>query len=414
MSALTRRTVLRAAATTGGTIAISATAGAPWAQAAPTKKRAYVLVLDGCRPDEITAECTPNLHALRSAGTWYPNARSLPVMETLPNHAMMMTGVRPDRGGVPANTIYDRELGATRTVDRPADIRVPTVLERLRERGLTTGTVLSKDYLYALFGAKATYRWEPAPLMPITDHAPDGYTYEALVAMVDEADPDMVLANFGDIDRVGHSDLGGAISLPLARWAALNNTDRLVGRFVDHLKQTGRWESSVVMVLADHSMDWSVATRVVSLGAPIWFDTSLRDRVEIAQNGGADLLYWTGPEGDRAAGLARLRRLVLAQPGVLSVHTPEELRLGPEAGDLVVYCRSGWRFSDPTIFNNPIPGNHGHPVTEPIPFFIGGGSPLVPRGVRTGVARTMDVAPTVGSIFRLPALAGGYDGTSRL
>jgi predicted AlkP superfamily pyrophosphatase or phosphodiesterase len=29
----------------------------------------------------------------------------MPVMETIPNHVMMMTGVRPDRSGVPAHAV---------------------------------------------------------------------------------------------------------------------------------------------------------------------------------------------------------------------------------------------------------------------------------------------------------------------
>lgn len=411
-----RRTLLRFAAASGATVAISGALGAPWASAASKgdQRRVYVLVTDGLRPDEITPECTPHLHALRAGGTWYPNARSLPVMETIPNHVMMMTGVRPDRSGVPANKIYDRGLGEVRDMDQPSDIKVATLIERLNARGLTTGTVLSKDYLYGVFGDRATYRWEPKPLMPITDHAPDGYTYDALVKMVDEADPHLVFVNFGDIDRVGHADLGGTTSLPAMRYAALANTDRLVGDFVEHLKAKGAWERSVIIHLADHSMDWSMAWKVISLGAPIWWDTTLRDKVEIAQNGGADCLYWTGPAGERAAGLQRLRTLVERQAGVLSVHTPAELRLGANAGDLVVYCKQGWRFSDPTIFDNPIPGNHGHPTTAPIPFVIGGGSPLVRPGTRTATAHTLDVAPTVGAIFGLPSLPGGYDGVSRL
>ena len=410
---VSRRTLLRAAAV-GGTIAISGAVAAPWAAAAPAKKRVYVLVTDGCRPDEITPWGTPNLHRLRSEGLWYPNARSLPLMETIPNHVMMMTGVRPDRGGVPANKIYDPSLGEVRDMDRPSDITFPTIIERMGQRGLTTGTVLSKDYLYGVFGTRATYRWEPEPLMPITDHAPDSFTMEALTTMVDEVDPDLVFANLGDIDRVGHSDLGGVLDLGLARKAALLSTDTLVGRFVTHLQRTGRWASSVLVVLADHSMDWSVATNVISLGAPIWFDPALRGKVAIAQNGGADLLYWTGPAAEKTAGLERLRQLVLAQRGVLSVHRPADLRLGSRAGDLVAYCKAGWRFSDPTVFDNPIPGNHGHPVTEPIPFFLSGGSPIVTRGVRSATARTIDVAPTIGQVFGIGSPRGGYDGTGRL
>lgn len=235
-----RRTLLRFAAAGGTSVAISGVLGAPGVRGAPQELAPRLRARHRRpAPRRDHRRLHPHLHALRSGGTWYPNARSLPIMETIPNHVMMMTGVRPDRSGVPANKIYDRGLGEVRDMDQPSDIKVPTVIERLNARGLTTGTVLSKDYLYGIFGDRATYRWEPKPLMPITDHAPDGYTYDALVKMVDEADPHLVFANFGDIDRVGHADLGGTINLPAMRYAALANTDRLVGNFVEHLKAKG-------------------------------------------------------------------------------------------------------------------------------------------------------------------------------
>lgn len=412
-----RRQFLKIAAAGGAAVVLSSAQGEAWASPAtgPTggRVRSYVLVVDGCRPDEITPALTPNLAALREAGTNFPAARSLPVMETIPNHVMMMTGVRPDRSGVPANSAYDRAEGVVRDLDRPADLRFPTLLERLRERGHTTGSVLSKKYLFGIFGERATYRWEPQPLLPVTGHAPDAATMDALLAMVAGPDPDVVFANLGDIDRVGHSDLSGT-TLRAARETALATTDLQVGRFVEHLKVTGKWESSVLMVLADHSMDWSIPTNVVSVDLILQSRPDLQGKVAIAQNGGADLLYWTAPEAERAAGMSAVAGLVAGHPGVLSVHSPTDLRLGPEAGDLVAFCRAGWRFSDPYVASNPIPGNHGHPATEPIPFFIAGGSPLVVRAaVSSEPARTVDVAPTVGSIYGLKPPAGGYDGVAR-
>jgi hypothetical protein len=409
---LDRRQFLRVTAAGGAAVVLSTVLGTAPARAAD-RLRVYVLVVDGTRPEEITPVLTPQLHQLRSGGTWFAAARSLPVMETIPNHVMMMTGVRPDRSGVPANSVSDRREGVVRDLDRPTDLRFPTVIERLNATGRTTGTVLSKQYLYGIFGGRATYRWEPSPLLPVTEHAPDAATTDALIAMVDAADPDLVFVNLGDIDRVGHSDLSGT-SLRAARTAALASTDLQVGRFVTRLRQTGRWEQSVLVVLADHSMDWSVPTNIVSVDQILRDRPDLRGSLQIAQNGGADLLSWTGSPDSRGAALAEVRALVTAHPGVLSVHEPSELRLGPEAGDLVAYCRAGWRFTDPTPVSNPIPGNHGHPVTEPIPFLVSGGHPAVRRGQVSGdPARTVDVAPTVGALFGLGAPEGGYDGTAR-
>ncbi|SNR46139.1 alkaline phosphatase family protein [Blastococcus mobilis] len=411
---LDRRRFLQVTAAGGAAVVLSSTVGAPRARAAGRPDlRVYVLVVDGTSPGEVEPLLMPRLSDLREEGTWFAAARSLPVMETIPNHVMMMTGVRPDRSGVPANSVFDRREGVVRDLDRPSDLRFPTLIERLNDAGATTGTVLSKEYLFGIFGTRATHRWEPFPVVPGSGHAPDQFTVDAAVAMVDEFDPNLVFVNLGDIDRVGHSDLTGP-ALGVARTAALAGSDSQVGRFVDHLRSTGRWDRSVLIVLADHSMDWSIATNVVSVAQLLAPRAELRDSIQIAQNGGADLLYWTGRPNRRNAGLQEVRRLVAAHPGVLSVHAPDELRLGPEAGDLVCFTRAGWRFSDTTPVSNPIPGNHGHPVTEPIPFLVAGGHPAVRRGVVVGEpARTVDVAPTVGALFGLGAPRGGYDGTAR-
>ena len=410
-----RRTVLKVAGASGAAFAFSTMAGAVPASGATARKRAYVLVVDGCRPGEMDEMA--NLKALRDAGTWYPAARSLPVMETIPNHVMMMTGCRPARNGVPANLIYDRAAGELRDCDRPTDIKVTTIIEQLNRSGRTTGTVLSKEYLYSVFGERATHRWEPFPVIPVSGHAPDQSTMDAAIAMVEEFDPDLVFVNLGDVDRVGHSDLSGT-TLKAARTAALASTNAQVGRFVDMLKSSGRWSSAMVLVLADHSMDWSVPEHTISLTSVYEGDSSLAGKFEIAQNGGADLVYWTGPAASRTAALAKMRSLALATDGVFQAYVIDQtpgLRLGANAGDLLVYCKAGWRFSDPGPQSNPIPGNHGHPATEPIPFFVGGGSPLVRKGIaRSAKARTMDVAPTLGKYFGVGAPATGWEGYSRL
>ncbi len=409
---VSRRRFLRVATGTSAAVVLSTLAPTAFAAVRP-RVRVYVLVVDGLRPDEITPAITPTLYRLREEGTTFPAARSLPVTETLPNHAMMITGMRPDRTGVPANSVYDPDLGKVRTLDAAEDLRAPTLLERLRERGLITASVLSKEYLYGIVGERATVRWEPFPVIPISDHAPDFATVTALMATVSKTDPDFVFTNLGDVDRLGHADLTGT-TLRAARTAALRSTDTQLARFVAFLKRTHRWDTSVLLVLADHSMDWSMTHRVISLTPVLEADPFLAGRVAIAQNGGADLLTFTGADSERVDAVDRMRELVRGVDGVLSVHTPDELRLGPRAGDFVAYCRAGWRFTDPKPWSNPIPGNHGHPATEPIPFFVSGGHPAVrTRNASSAAATTVDVAPTVGALFGLSDPEGGYDGEIR-
>ncbi|MDO9457267.1 alkaline phosphatase family protein [Nocardioides sp.] len=416
-----RRTLLKA----GGGLAFSTAAlaaGAGAADAAPlarTRKRVYVLVFDGCTPEEISGGQAPHLADLMFGGKRFAKAQSMPIMETIPNHVMMMTGVRPDRSGVPANSVFDRKLGAVRDLDRSSDLRADTIIERLNRRGLRTGTVLSKEYLYGVFGTRATARWEPFPVLPITGHAPDEFTINAAMAMVEDVDPHLMFVNLGDIDRFGHADVTGPLGVKALRRLALAKTDLYVQRFVDLLKSRGTWKHSMLVVLADHSMDWSTTNRVVSLAGPLDEDPVLRGRVQIADNGGADLLYWTGPSAQKEDAVRRMVRIARAETGVLSVfdRRHKSLRLGPQAGEVVAFCRSGWRFSDPDpVTSNPIPGNHGHPATRPIPFFINGGHPRLQHYAASSlVAQTIDVAPTVGRFFGLTgAPKGGYDGRARI
>ena len=205
---------------------------------------------------------------------------------------------------------------------------------------------------------------------------------EAALAMLDEVDPHLMFVNLGDIDRVGHSDLTGPLGLKAARRAALATPTRRSGRFVDALKSTGRWERSIVIVLADHSMDWSTPDKVVSLSARRWTPTRCSPARCRSPTTAAPTSS-TGPARTRAARRgrpdARARRAPCPACWRRHDQTNPWLRLGPEAGDVVVFCEAGWRFSDPNpVTANPIPGNHGHPATRNIPFFIGGGSPAGP------------------------------------
>ena len=52
----------------------------------------------------------------------------------------------------------------------------------------------------------------------------------------------------------------------------------------------------------------------------------------------------------------------------------------PNLGDLVLVAAQGFKFSEPDQSGNPIPGNHGHPVTFRNTMLISGGSPWVKKG----------------------------------
>ncbi|MGW6933156.1 hypothetical protein ACWGE0_24075 [Lentzea sp. NPDC054927] len=254
------------------------------------KRRVYVVVLAGLRPEEVSEALTPNLLALRNDGTYFPQARSAPAVETIPDPASMLA----------------------------------PVLDRLPEQGFRTCSVL-----------------------PDTKHPADAFTSHALHTMIEETDPDLVFVAFGD----GDPPLG------MIRSLAVRTSDEQVGKLVRHLKATGRWDRSVLVVVAGGSSPSTGA----SLQRHIDADSLLRGKVVVASN----QLHWTGSASDRAVAWRHLESVVSR------------------------VCR---------------------PATAPVPLLVAGGDPVAGRGVSAAPVSTVDVAPTVGRLFGLPEPPGGYAG----
>lgn len=72
--------------------------------------RFLLIVLDGLRPDLVTAARMPRLARLAAAGTRFPGARSVFPSETRVATASLLTGCRPGAHGIAANTLFDAAL----------------------------------------------------------------------------------------------------------------------------------------------------------------------------------------------------------------------------------------------------------------------------------------------------------------
>jgi predicted AlkP superfamily pyrophosphatase or phosphodiesterase len=62
--------------------------------------------IDAFRPDNLYRGFTPNLDALAKGGVQGRMRPSFPTL-TFPNHEVLVTGLRPDRSGIVANSMYD-------------------------------------------------------------------------------------------------------------------------------------------------------------------------------------------------------------------------------------------------------------------------------------------------------------------
>jgi phosphonoacetate hydrolase len=110
--------------------------------------RVIVFVCDGLRPDRIVPSRMPNLAAMRDAGVWFCNSRTVFPSETRVAAASFVTGALPGMHGIVANDFFDPALFANRVLatasasdlDRIAAVRGrlmarPTLAERVAASG---------------------------------------------------------------------------------------------------------------------------------------------------------------------------------------------------------------------------------------------------------------------------------------
>jgi putative cell wall-binding protein len=450
-----RREFLRRSVIGAGALALYDVASPQWLQAAEGDAvRVYLIVIDGLRPDEVAL--MPQLSELAAAGTYFPASRAQMIAETTTNHVSMMTGMRADRTGMPGNGVPF--LGEVRGEDTisydPRYLQADSVftLATRQAPGLKTAAVNAKGYIIAVQAhdrtgddeVDATEVNDDSAVIPIAETTPDIVNGDTAVRISRDLDPDFLWVSFGDVDRMGHVDETGSFTggqAPLARTTVLQTADLQVRRIVEELVASDRWGSTVFLVTSDHGMDWSFPDRIVDLAGAFDADADLAGEYVVALNGGAAMYALLSPNAPGApARLEKMRAIALAADGVDealyarpnaadggSAHSvgtvhPDWALTGDHVGDLVVTVESGWRLNHDGPFTNPIPGNHGHVPTLPIPVIVAGGHPAIrqqvvapPAGLGDGdrsptQAENIDMGPTVAWLLGLNPPPGGFDG----
>ncbi len=401
------------------------------------KLTVVVLVVDSLMPADISAATTPQLDALRVGGTSYEHSRSVYAAETIPNHVAMMTGVYPDRSGIPSNDFIDDF-----SVASPEAVKL-SIPERLTANTLftwidrscgpsprthvRTGATLSKKYLHDIFLGDAANAgrsndhpgvfnlppesyWspedDPAFIPSPDEHVPDIPTMTQ--ALTQLPDVDFFFINLGDVDRSAHA--GGQA----ARSAALPDTDAQVGALIAELQASGRWDSTVLFLVSDHGMDFSAAGPATVVSTQTMLDSlgACFEPMLAVPSGGTEsvsVLDRGAPLADRQAALRAARACLLGEGCACGATQPPNANLIEGAwytvmdamdadgtmppaiasghsnlGDMTVFAATTGKFGDPPASSDFagsfIPGNHGHPVTLHNTFIVTGGSPWVKAG----------------------------------
>jgi predicted AlkP superfamily pyrophosphatase or phosphodiesterase len=222
--------------------------------APPPKPALTILIsLDGFRADYLDRGNTPTLNALAADGARGAIRPSFPSL-TYPNHYTLVTGKRPDHHGMVNNTLEDADLpdvsfsmsnheavGDGRWWDQAKPIWVSA-----EQQGVHAGILFWPGSEAEIDGVRPS-RWKTFDMKLASNDRVD-----TLLSWIDAKDPPLGLATlyFDRTDTEGHHY--GPDSPEVK--AAAADVDAAIARLVAGLRARGLFETTNIVVVADHGM----------------------------------------------------------------------------------------------------------------------------------------------------------------
>jgi len=146
-----------------------------------------IIIVDGLRPDLISAERTPTLQRLVDEGASTLDARTVRPSVTLPSITSMLTGLRPADHGVTWND-YDPDM---------EPVAATTIFDVAHDAGIKTAFFSGKVKLRHAIDAESldtsSIRFLPDVSIAVLARA-----------HLEEAQPGLMVAHLPNVDRAGH------------------------------------------------------------------------------------------------------------------------------------------------------------------------------------------------------------------
>lgn len=403
-------------------------------QAGEPCEHVVIVSIDGLRPEFYRdAETAPTLAAIASTGARAGAVESVFPSSTYPAHASIVTGVRPARHGIQANTTWT-EQGSTRDWYWYAkDLRARTLWQAAREKGLKVAITYWPTTVGAAADLLLGEIWDPdgkdtirrlassatPGLLPelalgvgipqekiAGDRAAiDAFVSRAAAYVFKKHRPGLQLVHLLNVDEVEHMAGPDAPEVK----DAVRVQDANVARIRKAIEESGVGARTTLIVVGDHGF--------ASIARNVSPNNLLRDagllevedgkihswRAITRSSGGSASIYVK-----EAKDLARVKEVLLAGAGATPAYRllerPELDALGynPDAA-FALDPADGVAFTERLGASTPtVKGNHGQLPTRPglQTGFLAEGA-----GIRAGAViermKLIDVAPAVAELLGL-------------
>lgn len=361
-----------------------------------------LLSWDGTRWDYPERASLPGLERMEREGT--RAERLIPVFptSTFPNHVTLATGATVERHGIVANSFVDRERGRYRYSADASWLEAEPIWIAAERQGIRTA-------VYYWVGSESDWHGRHASdrITPFDASVDEMSKVDQILTWLDRPEarrPRLIMSWWHGADAAGHRS--GPDSPAVRR--ALERQDRALERLLRGLDARDAWPHTTLIVVSDHGMA-RVTGRIDVL-------EELRKRGIRAQvRGGGGFAYVKLEQSDQ---IDEAQALLAASPHLRAWRSdalPAELhaRFARRTGDLTVVPDPPYAILHPPtltarvylwlrrLLHRPI-GVHGYPPDNPdmhaIFFALGRG---IPRGLHTGQAHSIDVAPSVARLLEI-------------
>ncbi|HEX8415296.1 MAG TPA: ectonucleotide pyrophosphatase/phosphodiesterase [Sphingomicrobium sp.] len=368
--------------------------------------------IDGFHPDYLGRGVTPVLSRLAAEGVSASMRPSFP-SKTFPNHWTLVTGLRPDRNGIVANTMEDpRRPGETFTMASDDPFwwnEAEPIWVSAEKAGVRTATMFWPGANVALGGSRAkdwpnpvTGGVRPADWQHFNQQLPNNQRVDTVIDWLRRPTatrPTFLTVYFDTVDTAGHQF--GPASDETTK--AVAEIDTIVGRLVTELDKLG--QPANIVIVADHGMAATSPDRIVALDNLV-----PKEDYRVVDSGAfASVVPAPGKERSVATALTR------TWPNMkcwAKANIPARFHYGknPRVAPILCLADVGWLVQRTPIQKPVVLGNHGYDADAPEmrALFIATGPAFRP-GVRLPDFDNVSVAPLLRGLIGLPP-ATGLDG----
>ncbi|MBY0120980.1 alkaline phosphatase family protein [Bacillus sp. S/N-304-OC-R1] len=393
----------------------------------------------------------PNFQRFFQIGSFASRVETIYPSLTYPCHATIVTGKYPIHHGIINNTLLQPGYPSPDWNWYRSGIKGTTLFDEANRANLTTAALLwpvtgkAKSIQYnlpeifpnrpwqnqlfvSLLNGTPSYQWELNKLFGYIRHGLnqpelDDFVLESTVHTILTKNPNLLLVHFTDLDTQRHQF--GVFSKEAE--AAIRRHDHRLGRILDALEKSGRYEETSIVVLGDHSaLDEKKA---------IHLNVILKEKGLISLNKKGRLINWQAyckscdgsayiylknqEDNETKTTLKHILKELKEAPenGIESVISGEEAgRKGADSKCLyMVEARKGYYFHD--AHNGPFIkhikdedvrkgtytyGSHGYSPEKPdyaTVFFIMGKG--IQKKAEIPYMRLVDIGPTLAKVLGL-------------